>query len=167
MIMRTLLSMVYRLFNPCWLTHASCICFKETALLFNVYLSWFVDFILCSSTCSKLTTKKIRLLIWCYCLLLPQSYQDSVSTFNFEHVFVSKVWKTSHNVLKTQKAKYLFGNKSCKVYFIQEFVIAPSWNELWTHNIVSVLNLLWEPQAHYHCFVPLFNLLYHRYFSKI
>ena len=39
--------MVYQLFKPCWLTHVICTCFKETALLFNVHLSCFVNFILC------------------------------------------------------------------------------------------------------------------------
>ena len=38
---------VYGFFKPCWLTHATCTCFKETALLFNVHLSCFVNFILC------------------------------------------------------------------------------------------------------------------------
>ena len=33
--------------KPGWLTHVTCTCFKETALLFNVHLSCFVDFILC------------------------------------------------------------------------------------------------------------------------
>ena len=37
---------VYGLFKPCWLTHATCTCFKETVLLFNVHLSCFVNFIL-------------------------------------------------------------------------------------------------------------------------
>ena len=38
---------VYGLFKPCWLIHATCTCFKETALLFNVHLSCLVNFILC------------------------------------------------------------------------------------------------------------------------
>ena len=38
---------VYGLFKPCWLTHASWTCFKETVLLFNVHLSCLVNFILC------------------------------------------------------------------------------------------------------------------------
>ena len=33
--------MVYGLFKLCWLTHVTCKCFKETALLFNVHLSCF------------------------------------------------------------------------------------------------------------------------------
>ena len=40
---------VHGLFKPCWLTHATCTCFKETALLFNAHLSCFVNFILCST----------------------------------------------------------------------------------------------------------------------
>ena len=39
------------------------------------------------------------------------AYQSSVSTFNFKQVFVSRVWKGSHNVLKTQKDIYLFCTK--------------------------------------------------------
>ena len=35
------------LFKPCRLTDATCTCFKETALLFNVHLSCLVNFILC------------------------------------------------------------------------------------------------------------------------
>ena len=71
MIMWTLLSMVYGLCKPCRLTHVTkditslmlhvATCFKETALLFNVQLSFFVDFILCptDNTCPKLTIKKL------------------------------------------------------------------------------------------------------------
>ena len=48
MIMCILLSMVCELISkPCWLTPVKCTCFKETAILFNVHLSWFVDFIPC------------------------------------------------------------------------------------------------------------------------
>ena len=35
--------MVYGLFKLCWLTHVTCKCFKETALLFNVHLSCFAN----------------------------------------------------------------------------------------------------------------------------
>ena len=70
-----------------------------------------------------------------YCWLWPHSvYKFSVSTLNFEQVFVSMVWKTSHNVLKTQKVSYLFRNKSCKAYFIQRFIITPNLNKLWTYD---------------------------------
>ena len=70
-----------------------------------------------------------------FCWLLPESvYQYSVSTFTFEQVFISRVWKTSHNNLKTQKATYLFCNKCCKAYFIQQFIIVSNGNKVWTNE---------------------------------
>ena len=51
-------SMVYRLCKPCWLIHASCTRFKETALLLNVHLSCFANFILCAT--DKYTFKVIN-----------------------------------------------------------------------------------------------------------
>ena len=52
------------------------------------------------------------------------------SSFNFKEAFVSSVRKTSHNVLKKQKARYLYRNKSCKSYFIPRFIIALSHTSL-------------------------------------
>ena len=147
MIIDTLLSMVYGLFKPCWLTRVICTSFKETALLFNVHLSCFVNFVLGPTDnkknrticwmCSKLKS------FWCFSYRLwPQSvWQCSLSTSNFEQVFVSIVWKTSHNVLKIQKATYLFCNKSYKAYFIQRFIIPPNWTKLWTDD--HTMNILW------------------------
>ena len=158
--MCTLLSMVYWLFTLCWLIHVLCTSFKETALLFNVHLNFFVDFILSLTEkyISKVENKRNRLICWMcskwkintawnladvFVDFEPQSaHQDSVSIFNFEQVFVSRVWKTSNNVLKTQKAIYLFHKNCCKAYFIQSLIIAPNWNELWTYDSVSALNLL-------------------------
>ena len=74
MIMCTLFSMVYGSCKPCRLTHVTkdltplmlhvASCFKETALLFNVHLSFLVDFILCPTEkyMSKVNNKKIRLI---------------------------------------------------------------------------------------------------------
>ena len=61
MIMCILLSMVYGLFKPCWLTHVTCKCFKESAILFNVQLSCTVDFIPCQTEkyMFKVNNKKI------------------------------------------------------------------------------------------------------------
>ena len=117
--------MIYGLFKPCWPTDVSCTCFKETTPFFNVHLSSFVDFILCPTDkyVFKVNNKKncINLLnvlkikskysmasFRCiYCWPWPQAaYQYSVSTFNFKEAFVSSVRKTSHNVLKKQKARY-------------------------------------------------------------
>ena len=61
MIMCALLSMVCGLIKPCWLTHFTCTCFKETTILFNVHLSCFVDFIPCPTDkyMFKVNNKKI------------------------------------------------------------------------------------------------------------
>ena len=129
----------------------------ETALFFTMHLGCFADFILCPTNkyMFKIDNKKIRLICWMCsklkintawhsfcCWLWPQSaYKYSVSTFNFEQVFASRVWKASHNVLKIQKVIYLFRNKSCKAYFIQQFIIEPNWNKLWTND--HAMNMLW------------------------
>ena len=98
---------------------------------------------------------------WCFCCWFwPKStYRYTVSTFNFEQVFVISVWKTSHNFLKTHK-KY--------ICFVINFISPISFNDLslhwieiiitilWTyyeHMYVSSLNFLWESQAYHHRFV--------------
>ena len=66
MIMCKLLSMVYGLFKPFWLTHPTHTNFQETAILFNVHLS------------SKLTMKKIRFTCWmCSKLKLNPTWHHS------------------------------------------------------------------------------------------
>ena len=99
MIMCTLLSMVYGLFKPCRLTHVTkditslmlhvATCFKETALLFNVHLSFFVDFILCPTDkyMSKVNNKKIRLICWmCSKLKINTAWHCSgVFVADFDH----------------------------------------------------------------------------------
>ena len=114
--------------------------------------------------CSKLKINTARPSSGVFFADFDQSaYQYSVSTFNFQQLFASRVWKTSNKVMKTQKAIYLFRNKSWKTYFIQWFIIALNW--IWTY--VWTLNLLQESQAYYHRFVPFLDLLYHRYFQEI
>ena len=130
MVMCTLLSMVYRLIKACWRTHVTCTCFKETALLFNVHLNCFVDFILCPTDkyMLKVNNKKIRLICWmCSKLKINTAWQSSgVFTFNFKQVFIfAMFWK--------HKKRYIcFVIKSCKAYLIQQIVIAPNWSKLWT-----------------------------------
>ena len=84
-----LLSMVYRLIKACWRTHVTCTCFKETALLFNVHLNCFVDFILCPTDkyMLKVNNKKIRLICWmCSKLKINTAWQSSgVFTVDFDH----------------------------------------------------------------------------------
>ena len=150
--MCTSLSLVYGLCKPCWLTHVTCKCFKETALLFKVHLSCFVDFILCPTDkyMFKVTNKKIRLICWMCSKLKMNTAWHSSSVFIVDFyrsqrisiVFLlltlltlnkclavfGSVWETSHNVLKTQKAIYLF--LTIKSHSIQQFIITPNWNKL-------------------------------------
>ena len=97
--MCTLLSMVYRLFKPCRLTHVTkditslmlhvATCFKGTALLFNVLSSFSVDFILCPTDkyMSKVNNKKIRLICWmCSKLKINTAwYCSGVFVSDFDH----------------------------------------------------------------------------------
>ena len=80
MIMCALLLIVYRLCKTCWLAHVTYTCFKETALLFNVHLSCFTNFILCPTDkyIFKVNNKKIRLICW-ICLKLKDKYSMSCS----------------------------------------------------------------------------------------
>ena len=65
MIMFTLLLMVFGLSKPCWHTHATCTCFKETALLLNAHVSCFVNFFLYPThNMYKVNNKKIILICW-------------------------------------------------------------------------------------------------------
>ena len=112
---------------PTWQIHVQSEQWKNQINLLNVF---------------KVKTKYNMTLFWCfYCCVWPKSlHQYSDFTCNFEQVFVSRVWKTSHNVLKTQKVTYLFCNKSCKSYLIQQFIIALNWNKLWTND--HTMNIL-------------------------
>ena len=87
MIMCTLPSMVYGLCKPCWLTHVTC--FKETALLFNVHLSYFVDFILCPTDKNmfNVINKKFRFIFWmCTNLKIKTAWHSSAAFIvNFDH----------------------------------------------------------------------------------
>ena len=88
MIMCTLLSMVYGLFKPCCFTHVTCTCFKETSLFFNVYLSCFVDFILCPTDkyMFKVNNKKIRLIcIWSSLKINTTCHRSFVFIVDFDH----------------------------------------------------------------------------------
>ena len=65
-IIYKLLSMVYGLFKTFWLTHATCTCFKETTLLFNEHLGYFVNSILrpADKSMFKINNETIRLISW-------------------------------------------------------------------------------------------------------
>ena len=78
------------------------------------------------------------------------------------------MWKTSHNVLKTI-FQGLFYSVIYHCTQLKQIATTLSayydMNKLWAY--VSALNLLWESQANNHCFVSLFDLLYHCYFPEI
>ena len=79
MIMCTLLSTVYGLFIPCWLTHVTCTHFKETALLFNEYLSCFVNFYRTDKYMFRVNNEKIRLICMC------STIKTGVFIVDFDH----------------------------------------------------------------------------------
>ena len=133
-------------------------CFKETALVINVHLSCFVDFILYPTNkyMFKVNNKNIRLICWMCSNINTAWHSSSVFIVDYDHsqhiniVFLLltlnkflpvECKRQVNNVLKTQKTKYLFHNKSSKAYFIQWFIIAPNWNKLWTND--HIMNILW------------------------
>ena len=71
-------------------------CFKETALLFNMHLSFFADFVLCPTDkyMSKVNNKKIRLICWmCSKLKINTAWHCS-------DVFVADFYYSQHvNIL--------------------------------------------------------------------
>ena len=70
--------------------------------------------------CSNLKINTARL---CYLVFFYHSF----SNFNFEQVFVSRVWKTSHNVLKTL-FQGLFHSAICQNENL--FKSMKQWNKL-------------------------------------
>ena len=75
----------------------------------------------------KVKTKYKMISFWCfYCWFWPESvYQYSVSTFNFEQAFVSRVWKTInkervnvHFCQFSQKETFFYTLKQQKIFLI-------------------------------------------------
>ena len=140
MIMCTLLSMVYRSFKPCF-THITGICFKETVLVFNVHLSCFVDFILCPTDkyMFKVNNKKIRLICMCSSLKINtachRSFVFIVDFDHSQHINIDFLLSTLNKYLSVgcERQVIMFWKPYFKVYFIQQFIIAPSWNKLPPH----------------------------------
>ena len=103
----------------------------------------------------KVKNKYSMTSFWCfYHRLWPQSsYQCNVSTFNFEQIFISRVWKTSHNVLKIQKLYICFVTKVAKPI---------SFGDLSSHRIeidCEQMTILWIYYEHINiCFSSKFAL---------
>ena len=119
----------------------------------------------------KVKNKYSMTLFWCfYYRLWPQlAYQCIVSTFNFEQVFVSWVWNTSHNVLSKRY-----------VCFVIKVARPISFSDLSLHLLeinYEHMTILWTNYGHIinicfistfvHRFISLFDLLYCHYFPEI
>ena len=141
MIMCTLLSMVYGLFKPCWLTDVLCTCFKETTPLFNVYLSCFVDFILCPTDkyMFKVNNKKIRLICMCSSLKINtachRSFVFIVDFDHYQHINIVFLLLTLNKYLSVgcERQVIMFWKPYFKAYSTQQFIIARNWNKLRWH----------------------------------
>ena len=141
MIMCTLLSMIYGLFKPCCVTHIKGICFKVTALFFNVHLSCFVDFILCPTDkyMFKVNNKKIRLICMCSSLKINtachRSFVFIVDFDHSQHINIDFLLSTLNKYLSVgcERQVIMFWKPYFKVYFIQQFIIAPNRNKLPPH----------------------------------
>ena len=170
MIMCTLLSMIYGLFKSCRLTHVTkditslmlhvATCFKETALLFNVHLSFFVDFILCPTEkyMSKVNNKKIRLICWmCSKLKINTAWHRSgvfvagLTTVVVDVVFLLLTLKKCLSVGCKRQVIMFWKHKKRYICFVLKVVSPLSFNNLSLHQIeksheqitnVSTLNLL-------------------------
>ena len=171
MVMCTLLSMVCELSEPCRLPHVTkdltslmsrvAICFQETALLFNVHLSFFVDLILCPTEkyMSKVNNKKIRLICWmCSKLKINAAWLRFgvfVADFNHsQHVDIVFLLLTLNKYLSAgceRRVIIFWKHKKRYICFVLKVSSPLSFNNLSLHRIeksyeqmtnVSALNFL-------------------------
>ena len=153
MIMCALLSMVYGLFKPCWLTDATCNCFKETALLLNVHLGCFVNFIKCPTDkyVFKVNNEKIRLICWMCSKLKSNTtwHCSNVFIVDFDqNQYINTVfllWTLNkyfslgcerHVIMfwKCKKRHICFVIKIVRFISFSDFIIAPNLNKFWANN---------------------------------
>ena len=149
-IMCTLLSMVYGLFKPCWLTHATCTCFKETALLLNKQLSCFVNFILCPTNkyMFKVNNEKIRLICWmCSKLKLNATWHRSgVFIVNFEQsqyiniVFLFLTLNKHLSIGWERQVIMFWKHKKQLICFVIKVARSISFSDEWTDD--HTMNIL-------------------------
>ena len=138
MVMCTLLSMVYGLFKPCRRTHVTkditslmlhvVTCFKETALLFNVYLIFLIDFILSPTAkyMSKVNNITNRLICWmCSKLKINTAWHCSgifVADFDHsQHVNIVFLLLTLNNYFSAGCERHVimfWKHKKCYICFV-------------------------------------------------
>ena len=157
MIMYTLLSMIYGLIKPFRHTRVTnditslmlhvVTCFKETVLLSNVHLSFFVDFILCPTDkyMSKVNNKKIRLICWrCSKLKIKTAWHCSgVFVAGFDHSQYVNIVFLLLTLSKCLSAGYkrqvimFWKHKKRYICFALKVVSPSSVNNLSLHQIVK------------------------------
>ena len=93
---------------------------------------------------------------------LQSTYEYSISTFNFKEPFVNSVRKTSHNVPKKKKRDICIVIKVARPILFKGLSLHRIERSFWIFDNTSALNLLKVCYP----FVPLFDLLYHRYFTE-
>ena len=145
MIMCRLLSMVYGLLKPHWITHVTCTCFKETALSFNVHLSCFVYFILCwtAKYMFQVNNKKIRLICWmCSKLKINTAWhRSSVFTVDFDHsqhistVFLLLTWNKYFSVGCERQVIMFWKHKKRHICFVIKLARPISFSDFSLHRI--------------------------------
>ena len=104
-----LLSMVYVFFKPSWLTHVTCICCKENAVLLNLHLRYFVDFILCPNEqyMFKVNHKRIRLICWMCSKWKVKTAWNPFGVFivDFDHQYIVLIFLTLKNYLSVGRER--------------------------------------------------------------
>ena len=156
MIMCILLSMIYGLSKPCWLTHVTWTCFKETAFLLNVHLSYFANFILCPTDkyMFKVNNKKIRL-ICCICSKIKiNTAWHSSGTFivDIQHINIVFLFLALNNclVVRFERQVIMFWkHKKLYICFVMKRPI--SFSDLSLHRIeinYKHVTTLWTYNEH-------------------
>ena len=151
--MCTVLSMAHGLFKPRCFAHVTGTCLKETALFFNVHLSYFVDFLLCPTNkyMFKVYNKKIRLICMCSSLKINTAcHRSFVFNVDFDHshhinIFFLLLTLNKCLSVECERQVIMFWKSYFKVYFTQHFVIAPNWNKVRPHK---VLIMIWTYYGH-------------------
>ena len=120
-------------------------CFKETALLFNLDLSFFVDFILCPTDkyMSKVSNKKIRLICWmCSKLRINTAWHCSgVFVAGFDHsqhvniVFLLLTLSKSFSAGCKRQVIMFWKHKKRYICFVLKVASPFSFNHLSLHQI--------------------------------
>ena len=169
-------------------------CFKETVLLFNVHLSCFVDFILCSTDkyMFKVSNKKIRLICWMCSKLKINTAWHSSSVFivdfdHSQHINVLFLLLTLNKCLSVgceRQVIMFWKHKKRLICFVIKVARPISFSDLSLHRIeinYEQMTILWTCYEHnmnicfsskfslripsvLSSFRPVFDLLCHRYF---